>query len=533
MSYFPPLLLLTVATPILYTLWNKYVISHAGARLPPGPKGYPMIGNIYDMPPHEKAWFEYAEWSKQYGDVIYMNMFGTPTIILNSLKAVSELLDKRSGNYADRPDMVMANDLMGWDWDFAHMPYSERWRQHRKIFHQYFQPRSVLAHQQVQRRATGDLLRQLVESPDRFTSHVRHHSGSTILSIVYGYKIQPENDYYVELANEAVRGLGLVVHAGSFLVDYLPFLKYIPAWVPGAGFQKIAKRWKVATNKLRNDPFEIVKKEMARVAVPSFVTENLEKMSQHSEDYISEEIIKNSAGLAYIAGSDTTVSVILTWMLAMIHYPDVFARAHAEMDSVIGKSRLPDFQDRTSLPYLEAMLSETLRWQPTTPLAIPHRASAEDIYEGYYIPKGTMLCYFSLKNNLLSMLRRRNFGTQCLVGWAIMRDNTLYPEPEKFKPERFLKQVGKQLPPDPITAGAFGYGRRICPGRYLALNTAWITIASILACFNISEPVGSDGKPFLPLIEYTGGVVVHPKPFPISLTPRSPEAVQLINSMKE
>ncbi|KAF9015058.1 cytochrome P450 [Cyathus striatus] len=499
--------LLLVATPIAYSLWRKYA-SRAGVPLPPGPKGYPLIGNIYDMP-HEYPWLKYMEWSKQYGDIIYMNMFGTDTIVLNSLKAASDLLEKRSGSYADRPDMVMANELMEWDWDFAHMRYSEWWRRHRKVFHQHFQPRAVPAYQQVQLEATGNLLRQLLESPDRFISHVRHHSGSIILWLVYGYKIQPENDYYVRLVDEAVRGLGQAVHAGSFLVDYLPFLKYIPAWVPGAGFQKLARKWAVASSNLKNDPFEIVKKSMEDgTAISSFVTDNLEKIknsNEYSEDY--EEIIKNCAGIAYIAGSDTTVSVVLTWILAMTHYPDVFAQAQAELDSVVGKSRLPDFQDRASLPYLGAMLSETLRWYPVTPQALPHRAVAEDIYEGYYIPKDA-----TLVPNI----------------WAIMHDDALYPEPNKFKPERFLKQDGRQLPPDPVTAGVFGFGRRICPGRYLALNTAWITIASILACFNISKPIGSDVKPFDPPIEYTDGLVIHPKPFQTRLTPRSPEAVQLI-----
>jgi len=74
--------------------------------LPPGPKGYPLIGNLYDIP-HENAWVTYAEWSKKYGDVIHVSVFGTSTIILNSAKAALELLEKRSANYSDRPRMVI------------------------------------------------------------------------------------------------------------------------------------------------------------------------------------------------------------------------------------------------------------------------------------------------------------------------------------------------------------------------------------------------------------------------------------------
>jgi len=73
--------------------------------LPPGPRGYPIIGNVYDIP-HEYAWHTYAEWAKKYGDIMYFNVLGTSTIVLNSLKATMELLDKRSSNYSDRPRMV-------------------------------------------------------------------------------------------------------------------------------------------------------------------------------------------------------------------------------------------------------------------------------------------------------------------------------------------------------------------------------------------------------------------------------------------
>jgi hypothetical protein len=112
--------------------------------LPPGPTGYPIIGNVYDIP-HHYAWLTYADWAKKYGDVVSYSVFGRVTVVLNSLEATTELLEKRSSNYSDRPRMVrefsiwrchscdnllqiMANELMDWDWDFVHMGYADRWR---------------------------------------------------------------------------------------------------------------------------------------------------------------------------------------------------------------------------------------------------------------------------------------------------------------------------------------------------------------------------------------------------------------------
>ncbi|KAF8891875.1 cytochrome P450, partial [Infundibulicybe gibba] len=172
-------------------------------------------------------------------------------------------------------------------------------------------------------------------------------------------------------------------------------------------------------------------------------------------------------------------------MLAMLHYPEVQSRAQAELDNVIGTSRLPDFGDKTSLPYLNAVLSEALRWYPITPMAIPHYTTQCDVYNGYFIPEGT-----TVLGNV----------------WAILHDETIYPEPFKFNPERFL---GDEKPPDPAEIGAFGFGRRICPGRHLAINSVWLAIAYILATFDLKRALDANGvEEDAPPIEYTDGVVV-------------------------
>ncbi|KAF8898846.1 cytochrome P450 [Infundibulicybe gibba] len=425
-----------LATSIGHYIWRMMRRS-SQLPLPPGPKGLPILGNFFDVP-HEYQWLTYSQWGVTFGEIVYAEVLGNPMIILNSHKATTELFEKRSGNYADRPPMVMANELMGWGWDFAHMRYSDWWRRHRKTFHQYFQPRVVPAYQPIQIEATNTLLKHLLETPQSFADHVRQHAGSIVLRIVYGYDVKTQHDYYITLVNEAVRGLSLAVNVGSFLVDFLPSLRYIPAWFPGANFKSQAKIWSKSASALKEEPFITFKESMAEgTAVPSFVSHNMEKLrNSSSPEPGQEDIIKNCAGISYLAGSDTTVSVILTWLLAMAHYPAVLAQAQAELDRVVGNDRLPNFQDRASMPYMEAVLLESLRWNPVTPLALPHRAIHADMYEGYYIPKGTTV-----------------IGN----AWGILHDENLYPEPFKFNPDRFL---AKDKPPSPVDTGAFGFGRR-------------------------------------------------------------------------
>ncbi|KAF8202965.1 cytochrome P450 [Pholiota molesta] len=484
--------------------------------LPPGPTGYPIIGNVYDIP-HHYAWLTYADWAKKYGDVVSYSVFGRVTVVLNSLEATTELLEKRSSNYSDRPRMIMANELMDWDWDFVHMGYADRWRRHRRMFHQYFQPRNLASYYPLQKKMAIALLDQLAQSPAEFAPHIKQFVGSIVLQAAYGYEVKGENDFYIDLVHKAMQPLLLVVHAsGKFLVEFLPALKHIPAWMPGAGFKRKARVWAKNTRDLRNLPFQKVKESIAKgVAQQSFVYDNLEKIKADGEANPDEmeETVKNCAAIIFLAGSDTTAALLLAWILAMVHNPEVQKKGQQEADQALGRSRLPDFTDRDSMPYIEAMIIETMRWHAITPLAVPHRAIRDDEYNGYKIPAG---------------------ATVTANAWAILHDETLYPEPFKFNPERFLKDgaISFDLQPDPLLAGGFGYGRRVCPGRYLAIDSAWIAISSILATFDITKAIDDQGVVIEPAIAFSDGLVSHAKPYQVQFTPRSSDVYKLIDTAK-
>ncbi|ESK95318.1 cytochrome p450 [Moniliophthora roreri MCA 2997] len=218
------------------------------------------------------------------------------------------------------------------------------------------------------------------------------------------------------------------------------------------------------------------------------------------------DVIKNSSAIAYLAGSDTTVSLILSFILAMVLHPEIQARAQAEIDAVVGSTRLPDFDDREKLPYIEAILAESLRWHPVAPLAIPHRSIKDDVYGNLYIPAGT---------------------TIVANAWAIMHDDAIYPDPSAFNPERFVKQEGKELPPHPEQF-AFGFGRRVCPGKHVASSSAWLAMVYLLSTFSMARALDGNGKEIDPEINYNDGLVSHPSPFKCRFIPRSAKIEQLI-----
>lgn len=126
-------------------------------------------------------------------------------------------------------------------------------------------------------------------------------------------------------------------------------------------------------------------------AVPCFVSTCLEQnAASHAAgkgEILTEELIKDSAAVAYAAGADTSVSTLTTFILAMTLHPEAQKRAQAELDTVVG-DRLPTFSDKDDLPFVTAIMKEVFRWIPVLPLAVPHRSVNSDQYKGYFIPAG-------------------------------------------------------------------------------------------------------------------------------------------------
>jgi cytochrome P450 len=143
-----------------------------GLPLPPGPKGYPLIGNLFDFPIYNQC-FVYEEWRKIYGDIVYLNILGQPFLILGSLQRTTDLLEKRSSNYSDRMRLPMLVELMKWDFSFAFLPYGPLWRKDRRTFQEFFHQNQLSKYLPIQNREVHAFLRRLLVTPDNFLHHIR------------------------------------------------------------------------------------------------------------------------------------------------------------------------------------------------------------------------------------------------------------------------------------------------------------------------------------------------------------------------
>ncbi|KDQ08761.1 hypothetical protein BOTBODRAFT_59124 [Botryobasidium botryosum FD-172 SS1] len=464
--------------------------------LPPGPK------SEFISFPTDNAWVTFTEWQKTIGDIIYLQAFGSGILILNSYEAARDLMDKRA-IYSDRPPMPFLGELAGMNRSLLLAGYNDTWRRQRRLAHPGFQKVATEAYWPEQQNAAREYMCSLLSSPKDFYQDAKLMAGKVIISIIYGIQVDSiENEYIVNA--ERSRTLVKYLSPTTAYVNFFPILKYVPSWFPGAGFQREAEKVRELTYSMMDVPFQRVKSDImffwdAGVARHSITSKILENPNANEED------TKWMAGTMYSAGADAIASTFASFILAMTLYPDVQRKAQQEITNVVGTGRLPTFQDRESLPYLECIIKETLRWYPVAPMGTPHRVTEDDYYNGYWIPAGSTV-----------------FGN----AWAMSRDETMYKDGDRFSPERF-EGDGAEDVLDP-RAFAYGFGRRSCVGNHFADASLFINMAYMLATFNISKARDEAGNEIEPKVKYVSGLISRLEDFECSIQPRSVQAAEFI-----
>ncbi|KAF7347310.1 hypothetical protein MVEN_01486400 [Mycena venus] len=307
---------------LVVLLCARYLFRWDRPSLPPGPRGWPLIGNSFDIPTHT-VWQSFAQMGEKWGDLLSLTTFGKTIIIINSFEVAEDLLESRGGNFSDRPFLQMGGELVGFRNTLTFSQYGDRVRKERKLFHQLFGTSMAI---------------------ERFLPLLR----SEIREFLQNLLLNPD---------------GAVV-------------RYLPAWLPGGSFRTTANKWAKVIQDSINGPLGYVKDQMAAgTAEHSFSSALLQE--QPDDDYL----VKWAASSIYGAGTSTTSSQLEGFFLAMSLYPDVQAEAQRELDLVVGKDRLPDISDRPDLPYMNALCKEVLRWHNANPTGIPHRTREDFIYE--------------------------------------------------------------------------------------------------------------------------------------------------------
>ncbi|OAX36487.1 cytochrome P450 [Rhizopogon vinicolor AM-OR11-026] len=516
----PMLYLATSAFVLVSLIWGrKRWENRSRPPLPPGPPSLPLLGSILSLGDPARPWLSFNALRSTYGDLIYARLLTKPVVVVNSEEIARDLFEFRSTIYSDRPQSIVYEPFAV-DFGIPLFPYGDRWRLHRRIFHQQFRQAAIPTYHAELLRSAHKMLFSFLQDPHHYTSHIQMFTSSFILSIVYDYQPKSENDRIVRLALRFMELAVAAVGPGATMVmETFPFLLQLPVWFPGATFKRASVECLKAGHDAKEIPFQYVTDRMSNgQMLPCLVADTMNRMNGF-ENKVIENAVKEAACIAFTATNETTVGTILVFLLAMVLHPEVQAKAQADIDRVVGKDRLPDFNDRPALPYVEAILRETLRWHPVLPMGVPHSTTTSDIYNGYFIPEGVMV----IANT-----------------WAMTHDAQKYPNPDEFKPERFLHEDGS-LTSDTMPLG-FGWGRRICVGQHLADAALWIMITSFLATFSVHKVLDENGEEIPVVPKFSTGIAVlvdfppchpsllisccfsHPETFPCQIVPRFKDA---------
>ncbi|KAH6689499.1 cytochrome P450 1A2 [Plectosphaerella plurivora] len=441
-------------------------------------------------------------------DIIHTKVLGQHMLSLNSVETASDLLDKRGNIYSDRPRFTLF-EVMGWGLTLTFLRWGPRFKLHRRLFQTSFSQSNIKTFRPMQLQEARKAVRSLLADPHDWKDITLLMATSIIFRVAYGQEVASKDSPYCEMslaANYATTEGGV---PGSTLVDIFPLARYLPDWLNISPPLRHARRSRPTIQTIHEVPWKAALKDYeAGTTAPSFMRTHLGTFLANEEAGKKQELtipdVKGAAGAIFIAGGNTTWSTLQSCMLFLVKYPKVQERLQNELDEVVGRERLPDFDDLPNLPFLECFMNETLRCLPLNPLVIPHMSLRDDTYNGMFIPKGTVV-----------------FANAKAMAMAADK----YENPELFDPDRYLR--GEPTPP-----GNFGFGRRRCPGNYLAMASVNIFIVTLLSAFNLEMALAEDGTPLEPEVGLSVGLGGHPKPFECVLRPRTDTAAPTLLSQE-
>ncbi|KAJ5196753.1 hypothetical protein N7449_007232 [Penicillium cf. viridicatum] len=453
-------------------------------RLPPGPPGLPLVGNLLELP-KSHPWLTQTEQHKKYGPIFSMQ-YGLSTVIyLGTYEMARELLEKRSNIYSSRPTFTMINECISQGSRSLTLPYGEKWRNYRRLQGSFLAPRMSNAYRPLQDLESKQLVSEFLTHDDFFKRYHRYSSSLTF-ALAYGKRMPTGQEEEVKGVERIMDNLNKVFIT-NWIVDSLPFLNKLPAFL---------KPWQKIANELgdvERNFFNTIRNG-ASVRPGYNWCKDILAMKDHRS--LTNTELSYVIGNTYEAGADTTTMTLQVFTLAAVLHPDKVRILQAEVDQVVGRDRLPTFEDTEKMPYLAAFVKEVHRWRPVLPGGVPHAVTADDKFMGYHIPKG---------------------ATIVAGHWAISMDEEMYPNPDEFMPERFLEN------PD-LPHSQFGFGRRKCIGQYIANNTMMINVSRMMWAYDIRkgwEVVdGKKVEAHVGRLDFFSGFNSPPLPFKAAFIPR-------------
>lgn len=458
---------------------------------PPGPTGLPLVGNMFQFD-KSKAQIYLWSLSKKYGPLVFLKHGTTPVLVVSSSEMAKEVLKTHDLSFCSRPPVVGQQRLSYGGVDMAFSPYNHHWREFRRICVQHvFSPTPVLSFRHIREDETSRMMARVSmlassSQPIDMSRIAMSHAVNLICRVAFGRR-------YEEDEHDKIRFDRLVLEAQNLMVSFY-YADHFPGWLSWMDIVRgVSGRLKRNCEKLDAFYQQIIEEHLNKV------TSNDPKLHHQDGEDIVDVMIglmkkgPNSSSLdlswdhvkallmnLFIAGTDTVAAGVVWTMTGLMLWPAIMNKLQKHIRGVMGKKGTIIEDDLKNLPYLKAVVLESLRLYPPAPLLFRTQIfQVECTIGGYKISPETSVI---------------------INGWAIARDPKTWSNPEEFRPERFLDDNNEVInyKASKVVAAfemlPFGGGRRGCPGMDMGLVSIELALANLLYSFDWALPPPSGKK---------------------------------------
>ncbi|KAL5343897.1 cytochrome P450 [Aspergillus crustosus] len=448
------MLKLAVLLAIFYLIYELTNRLRFKKPLPPGPLALPLIGNLHQ---HRSAepWVQYQEWHQKFGDIITVKVGLRTVIVLGSQQAVNDILVKRGKVYCSPPKLVLVGDCMTRNALPVLIPHGQKRRDVHRLITAMLSAQACKGYAPLQERESLRLMLGIAETGSGdsidIEKHITNYSFGVATTLIYGERMgQGRGGGESEARDIQALFAGIMdtVSATNIIVELYPILNLLPERL---------NPWKQAGSAFRHTFTNLWARRIQRgLANPNWNWARL-VFNNKPTGMTEEECLFIVAELE-IGVSISTAMLIKIFIATVLMNPAATQKVREQVDQVVGRDRIPLLSDQDNLPLLRGFIWEMMRWKSAFSLSLPYAGLEESEYKGYRIPSDALII---------------------VNQWSLNIDPKVYANPTEFRPDRWIEN------PDLPTPPVFGYGRRVCPGEQLGMNSMFIAFARILWAFDV------------------------------------------------
>ncbi|XP_057718880.1 cytochrome P450 83B1-like [Arachis stenosperma] len=495
--------LVSIFVLFIITQRNTRTRTRSRTPLPPGPKGLPLIGNLHQLDAKSPHHY-FRELSKHYGPIMSFKLGSTQALVISSSKLAKEVLKTHDLKFASRPPYLGLRKLSYNGLDLGFAPYSPYWREMKKlcVLH-FFSSQRVHSFRPFREQEVANMIRRISQHEDsnkvvNLSDTLMFFTNTLICRVAFGKEYG--NEYHVvdeELGCGQRSKLQVLLNEAQALLvefyfsDHFPMLGWVD-WLRGI-LWRLDKNFKELDKFYERVIFDHMDSARANKSneqqVKDIIDIFLEMMNDHSLSFdLTLDHIKAVLMNIFIAGTDPSAGTTVWAMNELLKNPKAMKKLQSEIRGLFGDKDFINEDDIQRLPYLKAVIKETLRMFPPSPLLLPRETIETCNIEGYEIKPKTLVY---------------------VNAWAIARDPKNWKDPEEFCPERFIENP-IDLKGNDFELIPFGSGRRICPAMNMGLVTIEIALANIVHSFDWSLPIGFDNEEMFDT-QVKPGITMHKK----------------------